>query len=323
MLLTLLYCSGNIKLTLRFYLCRNSDTNEMIRNFTIVIIASIVVLVSCFSNESKYVALRVRGSDSEVNLVQSIAENFMDQDSLVSVGVTGGGSGAGIAALINNKTDIANSSRAITDEEITIAKERGVYPYEIIFAQDVLAIIINENNPIQSLTLEQLGKIYSGEISNWKELGGNDEKIMLYGRQSSSGTYIFFREFIVKTEYDQSMIGMSGTAQIVEAVRADKTGVGYVSAGYLDEKVRGGLKVVEIQKDENTTAYSPLDKSNVVSGNYAITRPLMQYTNGKPEGKLLEFLLYQFSPEGQKIIESNGFYPVDTQAIIKKLTTDE
>src|SRR5690554_5731601 len=130
----------------------------MIRNFTIVIIASIVVLVSCFSNESKYVALRVRGSDSEVNLVQSIAENFMDQDSLVSVGVTGGGSGAGIAALINNKTDIANSSRAITDEEITIAKERGVHPYEIIFAQDVLAIILNESNPIQSLTLEQLGK---------------------------------------------------------------------------------------------------------------------------------------------------------------------
>src|SRR5690606_8872230 len=295
----------------------------MIRNFTILIIASIVVLVSCFSNESKYIALRVRGSDSEVNLVQSIAENFMDQDSLVSVGVTGGGSGAGIAALINNKTDIANSSRAITEEEIKIANERNVHPYEIIFAQDVLAIIINENNPVQSLTLEQLGKIYSGEITNWKELGGNDEKIMLYGRQSSSGTYIFFREFVVKTEYDQSMIGMSGTAQIVEAIRADKTGVGYVSSGYLDENVQTGLKVIKIQKDETTTAYSPLDKENVISGNYPITRPLMQYTNGKPNGKLLEFILYQFSPEGEEIIESNGFYPIDAQAIIQKLTADE
>lgn len=295
----------------------------MIRNFTILIFTSIAVLVSCFSNESKYIALRVRGSDSEVNLVQSIAENFMDQDSLVSVGVTGGGSGAGIASLVNNKTDIANSSRKITDEEIKIARERGVEPYEIIFAQDVLAIIVNENNPIQSLTLEELGKIYSGELTNWKELGGNDEKIMLYGRQSSSGTYIFFREFIVKTEYDQSMIGMSGTAQIVEAIRADKTGVGYVSSGYLDESVQTGLKVVEIQKDATTTAYSPLDKENVISGNYPITRPLMQYTNGKPKGKLLEFILYQFTPEGMDIIENNGFYPIDTTEIVKKLTTDE
>lgn len=295
----------------------------MIRNFTILIFTSIAVLVSCFSNESKYIALRVRGSDSEVNLVQSIAENFMDQDSLVSVGVTGGGSGAGIASLVNNKTDIANSSRKITDEEIMIARERGVEPYEIIFAQDVLAIIVNENNPVQSLTIEELGKIYSGELTNWKDLGGNDEKIMLYGRQSSSGTYIFFREFIVKTEYDQSMIGMSGTAQIVEAIRADKTGVGYVSSGYLDESVRAGLKVVEIQKDEATAAYSPLDKENVISGNYPITRPLMQYTNGKPKGKLLEFILYQFTPEGTEIIENNGFYPIDATEVVKNLTTDE
>ena len=301
----------------------NYDTIEMIRNFTILIITSIAVLVSCFSNESKYVALRVRGSDSEVNLIQSIAENFMDQDSLVSVGVTGGGSGAGIASLVNNKTDIANSSRKITEEEIKIARERGVEPFEIIFAQDVLAIIVNEDNPIQNLTLGELGKVYSGEISNWKELGGKDEKIMLYGRQSSSGTYVFFREYIVKDEYDQSMIGMSGTAQIVEAIRADKTGVGYVSSGYLDEQVRSGLKVVEIQRDETTTAYSPLDRENVISGNYPITRPLMQYTNGKPKGKLLEFILYQFSPEGLEIIENNGFYPIDTAAIVKKITTDE
>src|SRR5690554_8231322 len=193
------YCHlRNNFLTMLLYFCHKKYASTMIRNFSILLFVSIVLLASCFSNESKYIALRVRGSDSEVNLVQALAENFMDQDSLVSVGVTGGGSGAGIAALINNKTDIANSSRAITDEEITIAKERGVHPYEIIFAQDVLAIILNESNPIQSLTLEQLGKIYSGEISNWKELGGNDEKIMLYGRQSSSGTYIFFREFIVK-----------------------------------------------------------------------------------------------------------------------------
>lgn len=295
----------------------------MIRNFSILLFVSIVLLASCFSNESKYVALRVRGSDSEVNLVQSLAEHFMDQDSLVSVGVTGGGSGAGIAALINNKTDIANSSRMITDEEIQMAKDREVEPYTIIFAQDVLAIIINEENGVDKLTIDQLGKIYSGEITNWSEVGGIDQEIMLYGRQSSSGTYIYFRENIVKNEYSRSMIGMSGTAQIVEAIRTDKSGIGYVSAGYLDEDVKSGLKVVNISKDETTQPYSPLDKQNILAGNYPITRPLYQYTNGKPEGKLLEFILYQFSPQGQSIIEANGFYPLDAKTITDKLTSDE
>lgn len=295
----------------------------MIRNFTILILVSVVVLISCFSNESKYIALRVRGSDSEVNLVQSIAENYMDQDSLVSVGVTGGGSGAGIAALINGKTDIANSSRKITEEELFFAKERGVEPYEITFAQDALAIIININNPIDSLSLDQLSQIYKGTIKNWKEIGGNDEPILLYGRQSSSGTYIFFREYVVKDEYDTSMIGMSGTAQIVDAIRTDKNGVGYVSSGYITENIQKGLKVLSIKKDMDSRAYSPTTKSNIISGNYAITRPLLQYTNGKPKGKLLEFILYQFTPEGQAIIEANGFYPVDVKEITQTLKSNE
>lgn len=305
------------------YFCPKKYASTMIRNFLILLFVSIVLLASCFSNESKYIALRVRGSDSEVNLVQALAENFMDQDSLVSVGVTGGGSGAGIASLINNKTDVANSSRMITDEEIQMAKDRGVDPYTIVFAQDVLAIIVNEHNGVDALTLEQLGKIYSGEIKNWNEVGGADQEILLYGRQSSSGTYIYFRENIVKNEYDRSMIGMSGTAQIVQAIRSDQAGIGYVSAGYLDENVKNGLKVMHVSKDEVSEAYSPLDKENVISGNYPITRPLFQYTNGKPDGKLLEFILYQFSPEGESIIESNGFYPIDAKAITDKLTSDE
>lgn len=295
----------------------------MIRNFTILILVSVVVLISCFSNESKYIALRVRGSDSEVNLVQSIAENYMDQDSLVSVGVTGGGSGAGIAALINGKTDIANSSREITEEEVFFARERGVEPYAIAFAQDALAIITNINNPVDSLSLEQLSQIYKGAVKNWKEVGGNDEPILLYGRQSSSGTYIFFREYVVKDEYDTSMIGMSGTAQIVDAIRTDKNGVGYVSSGYITENIQKGLKVLSVKKDKDSKAYSPTDKSNIISGNYAITRPLLQYTNGKPTGKLLEFILYQFTPEGQAIIEANGFYPVDVKEITQTLKSNE
>lgn len=272
---------------------------------------SSVLLNSCFSGKSKYEVFRVRGSDSEVNLVQSLAENYMDQHDLVSIGVTGGGSGSGIAALINHKTDLANSSREISEMELYYAHQRGVDPYEIIFAQDALAIIVNANNPIDSIELDVLGKIYSGHMKSWADVGGEQKEVVLYGRQSSSGTYIFFRDFVVQDEYDRSMIGMSGTAQIVEAIRKDDKGVGYVSSGYLDESVMRDLKVLYIKADHNTPAYSPLDKKHIISGDYPITRPLMQYTDDKPSGTLLNFILYQFSPEGAAIIESNGFFPVD------------
>lgn len=282
----------------------------MLRFFAVCIILAVVVFESCFSGKTKYEAIRVRGSDSEVNLVQALAENYMDNHELVSVGVTGGGSGAGIAALINNKTDLANSSREISEDELYFAGQRNVDPYEIVFAMDALAVIVHADNPADSITLRDLGLLYSGHLDNWQEVGGNNEAVTLYGRHSSSGTYTFFREFVVQDEYDTSMIGISGTAQIVEAIRKDKKGIGYVSSGYLDEQVLNNLKVLKIKADEQTAAYSPLDKSAILSGDYPITRPLLQYTDGRPAGTLLDFILYQFSPEGSRIIESNGFYPV-------------
>src|SRR5690554_6550310 len=202
------YCHlRNNFLTMLLYFCHKKYASTMIRNFSILLFVSIVLLASCFSNESKYIALRVRGSDSEVNLVQALAENFMDQDSLVSVGVTGGGSGSGIAALINGKPDLANSSREISQDELEFAHKAGVSPFAIVFAQDALAIITHKDNPVESLSLEELSAIYSGKTNNWNQLnGGQDTDITLYGRQSSSGTYIYFRENIVKGEYDTSMI---------------------------------------------------------------------------------------------------------------------
>lgn len=287
----------------------------MFKNILALAIFFFTVFVAVFSfyKQSKYEVIRVKGSDSEVNLVQSLAENYMDMDSLTSIGVTGGGSGVGISALINSKTDLANSSRFITEEELHFAKKRGVNPYAIIFALDALAIIVNEDNLIESITLEELSKIYSGKIRNWSELGGKDEDIILYGRQSSSGTYIYFREAVVKDEYHPSKIGMSGTAQIVDAIRGDKKSIGYVSSGYLNESVLRGVKAVKIKADNHSEAISPLDASNIIAGEYPITRPLLQYTDGQPKGKLLSFILYQFSPEGSAAIQSNGFYPTDTE----------
>lgn len=289
----------------------------MIKYFLGFILLSVIVFESCFSGKEKYEAIRVRGSDSEVNLVQAIAENYMDNHERVSVGVTGGGSGAGIAALINSKTDLANSSREISEDEKHFAGLRDVNPYEIVFARDALAIIVNADNPADSISLEDLGKIYSGEEKSWAVVGGLDEEITLYGRQSSSGTYIFFRDFVVQNEYDTRMIGMSGTAQIVEAIKKDKKGIGYVSSGYLDESVLENLKVLKVKKDASHLAYSPMEDENIIQGLYPITRPLLQYTDGKPEGTLLDFILYQFSPEGAEIIKSNGFYPVPLSEELK------
>jgi phosphate transport system substrate-binding protein len=292
----------------------------MIRYFLAFILISVIIFESCFSGKSKYEAIRVRGSDSEVNLVQSLAENFMDNHDKISIGVTGGGSGAGIAALINEKTDLANSSRKITLEEIAIAERRNVNPYEIVFAIDALAVIVNENNPIEELSLDEISAIYSGERLNWDEVQPTSDKITLYGRQSSSGTYLFFRDAVVRKEYATTMIGMSGTAQIVEAVRRDKNGIGYVSSGYLNENVLKGLKVIKVGETKSAVAFSPLDKDAIISGNYPITRPLLQYTNGKPTGTLLEFILFQFSKEGARIISENGFYPVEAS---KNLVREE
>ncbi len=283
----------------------------MERRFSLVVFAlSLAILQSCFSGKGKYEAIRVRGSDSEVNLVQALAERFMDRDDFVSVGVTGGGSGAGIAALINHKTDLANSSRAISAEELHFAHQRDVDPYPIVFAHDALALIVHPSNPVDSLSLADIGKLYSGRLDNWGGMGGADERITLYGRQSSSGTFIYFREAVVKAEYSLDMIGMSGTAQIVEAVKADRKGIGYVSAGYLSDNILKGVKVLAVRTDAASPAYSPLNEDAIVRGDYPITRPLLQYTDGKPAGKLLAFIRFQFSAEGQALIKQNGFYPV-------------
>ena len=151
----------------------------------------------------------------------------------VNIAVTGGGSGTGIAALINKTTDIANSSRELSPKEEEAAKSAGVQPFRIIFATDGISVVTHPANPISKLTLEQLGKIFKGEITNWKEVGGKDAKISLYGRQSNSGTYVFFREFVVKADYSPHMKAMNGNAQIVEAIKKDKDGIGYVAVGYV------------------------------------------------------------------------------------------
>jgi len=255
----------------------------------------------------------IKGSDTEVNLALSLAEAYMDKDSTVSISVTGGGSGIGIAALINGTTDIANSSRPMKEEEVQLAEDRGVNPVPIIFALDALAVIVNENLPVDSLTSDQIGKIYTGETSNWRELGGPDRAISLYGRQSNSGTFVYFRDSIVQGEYSNNLKQMNGTAQIVEAIKTDEAGIGYVGVGYIldkNRKVSEGIKPLKVSSAAGEPAVSPAIKENVTSGAYPIVRPLFQFTDGVPTGKMRNFIDFCLTPRGQEIVGNSGYYPI-------------
>ena len=257
--------------------------------------------------------IQIKGSDSEVNLVQRLAEVFMQKNPGIDIAVTGGGAGTGIAALINKKTDIAHSSRDMSKKEMEAAKKAGVTPIAVAFATDGISVITHPDNPVKKLTLEQLGKLFSGKAKNWKEVGGPDMPFSLYGRQSNSGTYVFFREFVVKADYSPQMKSMNGNAQIVEAVQRDKAGIGYVAVGYVVDvkgNVKPGLQLLAVAKDAQSEAYTPDKMENVMSGKYPISRPLYQFMNGKPSGKLAEFVKFELSPEGQKIVRDKGFFPV-------------
>ena len=274
---------------------------------------TLLLMTGCAKKEADKLAIRVKGSDTEVNLVQRLAESFMEKNPEISMAVTGGGSGVGIAALINKQTDIANSSRTMKNEEIKQAKDRGVDPVAIVFALDGLALITHQSLTIKSLTLDEVAKVFKGEITNWKELRGPDLAITPYGRQSNSGTYVYFRDNVLKGDYSSQVRRMNGSAQIVEAVRTDKSGIGYVGIGYVVDdkgKVTSGIRVLNIAEDTNPPAVTPLKQENVKSGLYPLTRPLYQYTDGKPKGKLLEFIRFELSEEGQALVTKGGYYPV-------------
>jgi len=257
---------------------------------------------------------QVKGSDTMVNLVQILAEEYMAKNPRSPIAVLGGGSGTGIAALINGTCDIANHSREMKDKELQMARDKGIEPRTFIIAVDGLSVILNGGNPVSQLTMDQIGAIYRGEIKNWKEVGGPDKAISLYGRQSNSGTYVFFQEHVLKNQnYSAEMMRMNGNAQIVEGVTQDKNGIGFVGVGYVvDAKgnVKKGIKILNVSKDANAKAFSPLNKAAVDSGDYPIARPLYQSTAGVPRGAVLDFINFEISPEGQKIVEREGFFPI-------------
>ncbi len=252
--------------------------------------------------------LQIKGSDTLINLVQRLAEVYMEENPGAYIAVTGGGSGTGVAALINKKCDIANASRLMKSKEIAQASEGGVDVKRVVIAMDGLSVITNPGNSIDKLTLDEIGKIFRGEVTNWKEVGGNDVPITLYGRQSNSGTFVFFRDAVLKGDYSQKMNRMNGNAQIVEGIRQDVSGIGYVGVGYVKDAT--GLTILKVAAKVGGTYASPLNSEDVKSGKYPISRPLNQYVNGLPKGAVKAFLEYEISATGQRIVEEEGFFPI-------------
>lgn len=281
----------------------------------------IFLLTACGPRDVETIV--IRGSDTEVNMVLRIAETYMENEPHISIAVTGGGSGTGIAALINKRTDIANASRAFKDEEMQIAADRGVDVRPIVFAVDALCFIVNEDLPIDGLSLQQIRDLFTGKIKNWKELGGNDVPVSLYGRQGNSGTFVYIQTNILGADYSLDMKQMNGNSQIIEGIRNDIAGIGYVGIGNVVDhngEEMPGTKVLGIQADDQDAPVSPLITENITDGSYKVVRPLYQYVDGKPENELLDFLLYELSEEGQEMILESGYFPISDEIKEQNIT---
>lgn len=281
------------------------------------ILAGIAVATLVF-NPAAFAAknITVKGSDTMVILGQRWAERYMQgHPGAASIQVTGGGSGTGVAALINGTTDIANSSRAIKPAEIDKAKLAGYYPEEIKSAMDSLAVVVNKDNPIETLTLKQLMGIYTGRINNWSEVGGKDEAILRYCRESNSGTYVFFKEQVLKNaDYAADCQTMPGTSAVANAVGKDAKGVGYGGAAYYLEAP--GVKILSIKKNDKSQPVSPINADGKLNyevawnGSYPIARFLYMYTGFRPKGEIKDYVNWILSADGQNVVAEVGYVPL-------------
>jgi len=281
-----------------------------------------ILFLGCKKKEGgeEKTTISIKGSDTMVNLAQKWAEVYMQQNPNVSIQVTGGGSGTGIAALLNGTTDLANASREMKESELETAKQKGVTPIVYNVALDGIALIVHLDNKIDNLTVKQLSNIFGGKITNWKQLGGADMDITLYGRENSSGTYEFFKEHVLgknesgrQVDYSPATQVLQGTAALGEAVARDVKGIGYGGVGYFAE--RNDVKILHIKKDKDSPAITPSENGKVNyeaiwNGNYSISRYLYCFTNREATGELKNYIDFILSPEGQKLVESMEYIPL-------------
>jgi phosphate transport system substrate-binding protein len=292
-------------------------SKEMLKRYSIgsmvlLLLVAVFTGIGCVDNDQNETgdattietsSITVKGSDTVLPLTQAEAEDFMIENPNMRVTVIGGGSGVGFAALIDGEVPIAMASREIKESEIQKAQQNGINPVEHTVGWDGIAVVVNPDNPVSQLTYEQLQGIYDGNISNWKDVGGEDRAIAVITRDSSSGTYEYFKEeILVDREYRPDALAQPATGGIVQEVSRNKGAIGYIGFAYLDDSTQavaldGGEGFVEATEE------------NILSGKYPLSRPLYYYTNGEPQGAVKEFVDFVLSPTGQAIVSEVGYFP--------------
>jgi phosphate transport system substrate-binding protein len=258
--------------------------------------------------------ITIKGSDTLVRLGQRWAEEYMKLNPGVVIQVSGGGTGTGIAALLNGGTDICEASRDMKKKEYDMATEKGIEPYRVSVALDGIAVFLHEENPVAKLTFAQLKGIYTGAITNWKEVGGIDTRIIVYGRENNSGTYAFFKEHVLDEEdYSEYTQTLPGTAAVVNAVSKDKNGIGYGGIAWAK-----GVKDAAVSKTADDEAVLPTMET-VSNGTYPVSRELYWFFNGAPTGELKKLVNWALSEEGQKVAETMDYIPLPKERAMSQI----
>ena len=285
----------------------------------VVLSLLVVILVSCTGtgagsslNSQPEQNIQNKGSDTIVNLALAWAERYQVIHPEVRLSVTGGGSGTGLAALINGTVDIANASRQIKAEEISEAQSKDIDPVEHIIARDAIAVIVNPHNPVRQLTLQQIADIYSGKYDNWQQVGGENRPIVRLSRETNSGTHVYFLETVLrlgekdnKTLFSTDTLLLASSEGIINEVRQNPNAIGYDGLGYVPDD----LKMIAIARAAGQ-AYILPSIATVNDNSYPIARDLYMYTAGQPEGAVAAYLEWILSTEAQAIVAELGFVPV-------------
>ena len=301
--------------------CRPSAFRLRFASFAVCLVLFIGIGVLCGCGKSKPQdvtgsasgagTIENKGSDTLVNLALAWAEEYMEVHSNVSISVTGGGSGTGIAAMINGTVSIANASRVMSPEEIRAATDCGIEPVGFVVAYDAIAVVVSLSNPLERLTFRQISDIYTGKIINWAQVGGENRPIVLLSRESNSGTHVYFLENVIrmgnyrsKLLFSPDTLLMPSSEGISSEIRQNPNAIGYDGLGYVTED----QKVIAVSKDDNGPFVVPSAKT-VKDRSYPIARPLYMYTAGRPAGQMKDYIEWILNG-GQTLVAKLGFVPL-------------
>jgi phosphate transport system substrate-binding protein len=289
---------------------KNKEEN-MFKKLSFAVVVFMFLSNAAFAASEKN-SLQIKGSDTMVNLVQAWAEKFMEKNPQEFIAVTGGGSGTGLSSLISGTCDIAMSSRTVKEKEVALAKQKGINPYEIKAALDGLAVVVSPKNPVSKLTVDELARVFTGKIMNWKEVGGANAKIVILSREVNSGTHVYFKEHVLrkgdpnsKEEFSPSALMLPSSQAIADEIAQNPAAIGYYGMGYISPK----QKPVSVAMDKKSEYVAPTVQ-NVINGKYPISRPLFLYTNSVPQGLVKKFVDFALSQEGQNLVLKTDFVPI-------------